>query len=474
MADTDTDNIYGLNQDQRNAMMFNSLTNLGGLLMAAGQKQMPSERAKYLAQIGNVPGEMAKQMDVMQQAQLRNAQMMKLREEMNQLKAWRTLMGANPGANSASAVPSIPPAAASSASGIAAAAPAVPTAPAAPAAPANGVVMPPAVAGGVSPIPGVTLTMPSAAGGGAGPTTGPTLNSSLIPNIISRMDPQSRLMLGTLGPQVGAQTLLKESFDTAARNQQIEAEKQRQERGLETDVVKLPVMGPDGVTREISVQKSQVPQTLADLQKQGMTVGKPEYNPEQTEQLKGFGELYNNLQGSRRDAADLNGRLSQLEAAAAGFTPGKGANRFYDAAAWLNGYLPGGFIPEGMSADKVSSFQEFSKLATQYATERARTLGAREAASVVQMMVNANPNAEMTPDAIKRIVAGLRAQNDYSVEKANAADAWLADPANKGSLRGFENDFIKKNSPEKFLLPYLTQEDLKTIPAPVLKKMMGQ
>ena len=60
----------GLTLGQRQQMLYSQLASMGGLLMAAGQKQMPAERAKYLAQLGQVPGQMFQQMDTMQQMRL--------------------------------------------------------------------------------------------------------------------------------------------------------------------------------------------------------------------------------------------------------------------------------------------------------------------------------------------------------------------------------------------------------------------
>lgn len=460
---TNVDPTTGMTEAQRQQSIYGTIGNLGALLLAAGQKQMPAERAKYLAQIGNIPEQMSKQQAVMQQAQLRQAQMQKLKVEMDQLKAWQALINGTGGAGVAAG--GAPTAKAEPA--------AVTGAPSVAIQPPISAVAPSITSATPSAPPVIGAAMPPIAAG-SGPTTGATLNSPTIPNIVRNMDPYSRAALGSLGASAGPQLLLKESFDAAARNQQIQAQKEMEERKLQTDIVKLPITNADGSMSEIVVPKAELPQKMAELQRNNIVIGKPEFTPEQKKISEGYGELYTNLQDSRRSATDLNGRLSQMETAAANFVPGKGATRFYDAAAWLNSYLPGSFIPKEMDAKKVDSYQEFSKLATQYATERARTLGAREAASVVQMMVNANPNAEMTPDAIRRISAGLRAQNDYAVDKANAADAWLSDPKNKGSLRGFENQFTKDNQPEKYLLPHLTQEDLKTIPTHVLKKMMGQ
>jgi hypothetical protein len=59
---TNVDPTTGMTEAQRQQAIYGTFGNLGALLMAAGQKQMPSERAKYLAQIGNIPGQLNQQL----------------------------------------------------------------------------------------------------------------------------------------------------------------------------------------------------------------------------------------------------------------------------------------------------------------------------------------------------------------------------------------------------------------------------
>ena len=59
---TNVDPNTGMTEAQRQQAIFGTFGNLGALLMAAGQKQMPSERAKYLAQIGGIPGQLQQQL----------------------------------------------------------------------------------------------------------------------------------------------------------------------------------------------------------------------------------------------------------------------------------------------------------------------------------------------------------------------------------------------------------------------------
>ncbi|UOF80861.1 hypothetical protein [Caudoviricetes sp.] len=66
----------GLTPQQQNLIGYNQLGSLGALLLAAGQKQMPADRAKYLAQIGNIPGQM--------QQQMTDAQKLYMQKQMNE------------------------------------------------------------------------------------------------------------------------------------------------------------------------------------------------------------------------------------------------------------------------------------------------------------------------------------------------------------------------------------------------------
>jgi hypothetical protein len=73
---TTVDPNTGMTAAQRQQSIFGTFGNLGALLMAAGQKQMPAERAKYLAQIGQIPGQM--------QQQLTDAQKLYMQKQMNE------------------------------------------------------------------------------------------------------------------------------------------------------------------------------------------------------------------------------------------------------------------------------------------------------------------------------------------------------------------------------------------------------
>jgi hypothetical protein len=73
---TNVDPNTGMTEAQRQQAIFGTFGNLGALLMAAGQKQMPADRAKYLAQIGNIPGQLNQQ--------LTDAQKLYMQKQMNE------------------------------------------------------------------------------------------------------------------------------------------------------------------------------------------------------------------------------------------------------------------------------------------------------------------------------------------------------------------------------------------------------
>jgi len=72
--------------EDRERIAMNTFGQIGALLLAAGQKQMPQQRAQYLAQLGNVGQNIESNIYRTQQARLMNAQMQERMREMDELK----------------------------------------------------------------------------------------------------------------------------------------------------------------------------------------------------------------------------------------------------------------------------------------------------------------------------------------------------------------------------------------------------
>ncbi len=91
------DNPFGLSEQDRNLIMYNTLGQLGATLLAAGQKQMPAQRAQYLAQLGNVGSNASSQMYQMAQGRLMAAQYNEKMQEMREIDVIRNQLKQNPG-----------------------------------------------------------------------------------------------------------------------------------------------------------------------------------------------------------------------------------------------------------------------------------------------------------------------------------------------------------------------------------------
>lgn len=94
---TNAENPFGLSEADRLRILSSTLTQLGGTLMAAGQKQSPAQRAQYLAQLGNVGGNINSQMYQAAQGRLMAAQYNEKMQEMRDIDAIRTQLKDNPG-----------------------------------------------------------------------------------------------------------------------------------------------------------------------------------------------------------------------------------------------------------------------------------------------------------------------------------------------------------------------------------------
>jgi hypothetical protein len=77
----------GLVEAQRRQLAFNTLGQTGALLLAAGERQMPAQRAQYLAQLGNVPGNIQTQASAMSQQNVEAQRGQALRTKVEQQRA---------------------------------------------------------------------------------------------------------------------------------------------------------------------------------------------------------------------------------------------------------------------------------------------------------------------------------------------------------------------------------------------------
>lgn len=183
------------------------------------------------------------------------------------------------------------------------------------------------------------------------------------------------------------------------------------------------VKGPDG-----TVSSSVTPATTA-LQGQAI------------EQYKKAGENSASAQG-------LGMRLDMMEHSAdvlnkAGWSStGAGANAKLGAAKSVNSLLQSVGLPAAIDPNKVANWEDLNKETTRAGFDLARTLGSREAATIVQSSVGAVPSAENTPMGFKLVTSGIRQAIQREKDFYEYATKYAE--THRGNTFGADVEFNKK------------------------------
>lgn len=98
----------------------------------------------------------------------------------------------------------------------------------------------------------------------------------------------------------------------------------------------------------------------------------------------------------------------------------------------------------------VGAGEDLNKQTTRLGFELSRTLGSREAASIVTESVAAVPGGSNSPEGAKRIIQGLQAANQRSIDYYNFVQDWTSKSG--GSVRGADAAFNKSNPPELYAI----------------------
>lgn len=91
-----TDPYDMLSEAEKRRMTYSTLGQLGATLLAAGQKQMPAQRAQILSQLGNIAPNIETSVFRSQQARLMGAQMQEKMREMEELRTIAQVQKDNP------------------------------------------------------------------------------------------------------------------------------------------------------------------------------------------------------------------------------------------------------------------------------------------------------------------------------------------------------------------------------------------
>jgi hypothetical protein len=189
------------------------------------------------------------------------------------------------------------------------------------------------------------------------------------------------------------------------------------------------VRGPDG-----SISSSVTPATTA-LQSQAV------------DQYKKAGEVSATAQG-------LSMRLDMMDHSAdvlnsAGWSStGAGANAKLGAAKSVNSLLATVGLPPAIDPTKVANWEDLNKETTRAGFDLARTLGSREAATIVQSSVSAVPGAENTPMGFKLVSSGIR----QAIQREKDYYAFATDYAksHRGNTFGADVEFNKQFPPDLY------------------------
>lgn len=126
------------------------------------------------------------------------------------------------------------------------------------------------------------------------------------------------------------------------------------------------------------------------------------------------------LQKSADDATTANYALDNVIAASRGASLGPGApsREFVEKqfSALGQSLLGDKFQPP----KELANYQELDKYGNQLGFATARTMGSREAAQIVNMAIQSNPNKSLTPQAFGWIANSMKAMNNYIIAKNSA------------------------------------------------------
>jgi hypothetical protein len=137
------------------------------------------------------------------------------------------------------------------------------------------------------------------------------------------------------------------------------------------------------------------------------------------------------LQKAADTATDTNYSLDQILADAknASLGPAAPTKEYLEKGMAAIGQIFGLDPPQGLT-----TYQQLEKYSNKIAFSATRAMGAREAAQIVHLQIQSNPNKTLTPDAFNDVALSMKALNNYLIAKNDALQA--AARANGGDAMG--------------------------------------
>jgi hypothetical protein len=169
-------------------------------------------------------------------------------------------------------------------------------------------------------------------------------------------------------------------------------------------------------------------------------LGQARYTSDTAAQGAELGKTY---QEGADAARQTNYALDQMiqDANQASLGPAAGVKEWIDKRGAGLAQLFGLNIP----TPELNSYQELDKYGNQVAFAAARQMGSREAAQVVQLQIESNPNKSLTPTAFADLAGSMKAMNSYVIAKNLAVQQ--AAQQNGGNLQIASAQWAKSIDP---------------------------
>src|SRR6185437_10457343 len=179
-----------------------------------------------------------------------------------------------------------------------------------------------------------------------------------------------------------------------------------------------------------------------------------ELSPEQEETFKNAAEFEKAAHVAADAASTQEGRLNEMRQLLTYFKPSPWlpleakAGGYLQAIPGIGNRLASAFVPNAATA--LPAIQAFTKNTIQFAADQSRVLGSREAAQIVQMLRDANPNIGMVPGAPQTVMAFMSGMNRYVLDTEQNMMKWKQ--AN-GTVNGFKEAWHASHPMTSYLPP---------------------
>lgn len=208
-----------------------------------------------------------------------------------------------------------------------------------------------------------------------------------------------------------------------------------------------PIAAPQSANQQVF--QSSAPSRVATDPRMFSPTGQQIIANETTDALKQARDEYQGATSAQTQLGEMKHDLATVNNS--GWTsPGTGFAARIQWAKSVNTAFQGLGIEPPIDETKVAAGEDLNKLTTRLGFDLSKTLGSREAASIVDQSVSAVPGGANSPEGARRVIAGIEASNQRKIDYYNFLQDWSAKTG--GSIKGADDYFNKTNPPELYAL----------------------